>query len=367
MNAIQAVPHTAATDPSGNGEQHDDTGGENPAAALWHRLYRAPQFGALVAAVAVFVFFAVAAGDKGFLTAAATAGWLNASAELALVAIPVALLMIAGEFDLSVGSVVGASSITAAAGVSVLGLPFPLVLVLCLAVGATTGLANGLLVNTTKLPSFIVTLATNFILLGLALGISRVLTGTSTVSVDYDGIWAAVFAGTFLNINVTVFWCALTALVAYWVLTHTRAGSWILATGGNLDGAQKAGVPVERVKLGLFIATGTASALVGVLTAGLNHSGNAVQGQGYVFQAPIVAVIGGVLLVGGYGTVQGVVLGTITYGIVSIGLFYTGWTTDWLSAFIGALLVLAVIANDSIRKSALRAPTSRRIPTRKEQ
>ncbi len=323
-------------------------------APLWGRIYRTPQFGALVAAVGVFVFFAIAAGGKGFLTPAATAGWLNATAELALIAIPVGLLMIAGEFDLSVGSVVGASSITAAVGTTIFGLPFPVILIMCLAIGAVTGLVNGTLVNRTKLPSFIVTLASNYILLGVALGISRALTGTSSVSANYDGVWEVLFASSFFDLKVTAIWCLAVALVAYWVLTHTRVGSWIYATGGNLDGAIKAGVPTERVKLALFVATGLSASLVGVLQAGLYHSGNPIQGQGFVFQAPIVAVIGGVLLIGGYGSVQGIVLGTATFGIVSIGLFYTGWTSDWLSAFIGALLIIAVLANDTIRKAALK-------------
>lgn len=328
------------------------------------RLSGFTQLGAALAAVAVFVFFAVTAGGKGFLTLPATAGWLNASAELALVAIPVGLLMIAGEFDLSIGSVIGASSITLALGVNVYGLPFPVVLILCLAIGAAVGLFNGVLVNRTGLPSFIVTLAANYVLLGLALGLSRTLTGTSTVSMNASGFWATLFGAKIGDFNVTVFWCIAVAAIAYWVLSRTAVGNWIFATGGNLDGAIKAGVPTKRVKLGLFVTTGTAAALVGVLQAVLYNSGNAVQGQGYVFQAPIVAVIGGVLLVGGYGSVQGVVLGTITYGIVNIGLFYTGWTTDWLSSFIGGLLIVAVLGNDFIRKAALRAPTPTPEPAR---
>ncbi|SDY81254.1 ABC transporter permease [Herbiconiux ginsengi] len=326
------------------------------------KIYRSPQFGALIAAVGVYVFFAVVAGPNGFLTPAATAGWVNATAELALIAIPVGVLMISGEFDLSVGSVVGASSITVALGSTVLGLPLPLVIIAALGVGALTGLVNGLIVNATRLPSFIVTLASNFILLGLALGLSRVLAGVSTVSVTFDEPWSTLFASTFFDLNVTVVWCLVVGLVAYWVLAHTRMGSWIYATGGNLDGAIKAGVPTNRVRLTLFIASGLGAALVGVLQAGLYHSGNAVQGQGFVFQAPIVAVIGGVLLVGGYGSVQGIVLGAITYGVVSIGLFYTGWTSDWLSAFIGGLLIIAVLANDAIRKSALKSGGRTRAP-----
>jgi simple sugar transport system permease protein len=332
---------------------------EPPTPISRRRLHQLPQFGVLIALIGVFAFFAIVAGDKGFLTVSATTGWLNTTSELLLIAIPVGLLMIAGELDLSVGSVVGASSITTAIGVSVLGAPFPLVFLASILVGVAAGVFNAQLVNRSKLPSFIVTLASQYVLLGLALGISRLVSGTSTVSTQYEGIWAVLFSSRIGTLNVTVFWALGMAIAAYWVLNHTRVGNWIFATGGNLDGAIKAGVPTSKVKLGLFIATGVGSALCGVLQAGIYSSGNAVQGQGFAFQAAIVAVIGGVLLVGGYGSIQGVVMGALTYGIVSVGLFYTGWSTDWLSAFIGGILILAVLANNSIRNAALRGGGTR--------
>ena len=124
------------------------------------------------------------------------------------------------------------------------------------------------------------------------------------------------------------------------VLRWTPFGNWILATGGNIDGARRAGVPVGRVKLILFMWTAISSAFVGVLTTFEFNQGNATSGQGYVFQGAIAAVIGGVLITGGFGSVLGVVFGTMIYGVVSLGLFYTGWSTDWLSTFIGLLLVI---------------------------
>jgi simple sugar transport system permease protein len=116
---------------------------------------------------------------------------------------------------------------------------------------------------------------------------------------------------------------------------------------------RRAGVPTARLKLILFVATATASALCGVIQTAEFNSGNAVSGQGFVFQAPIVAVIGGILLSGGYGSVIGAALATLTFGIVGVGLSYTGWGTDWTIAVIGVLLVLAVIGNNAIRNLAL--------------
>jgi simple sugar transport system permease protein len=318
------------------------------------RLLSASWFGPLLAALLMFAFFAVTGGAKGFLTVSATAGWLNTAAELGIIAIPVGLLMIAGEFDLSTGSVVGAASIIVAVGTGFYGLPIALTAVAALLLGVIVGVFNAFLVNTTRLPSFIVTLASNFLLAGSALGLSRLIAGSSNVSLKNADFLEPVLAAKAFGFNAAIVWWALAALLAAWVLQQTRLGNWIFATGGNLDGARRAGVPVGRVKRILFVWTSVSAAFVGIMQAVMYHSGNAVSGQGYVFQSAIAAVIGGVLLSGGFGSVIGIVLGTTIYGIVSLGLFYTGWPTDWLAAFIGGLLVIAVLTNNLLREAALR-------------
>ena len=155
--------------------------------------------------------------------------------------------------------------------------------------------------------------------------------------------------------NIAILWWFLVAFICWWVLARSPFGSWIYATGGNPAAARGAGVPVDRVKIRLFMATGVAAALVGIIQAVQWNSGNATYGMGYVFQAPIVAVIGGVLLTGGYGTVFGVVMGTALFGVISAGIFYTGWNTDWVQLFLGLLLGLAVFANTQIRRLALQS------------
>ncbi|MGO4835910.1 ABC transporter permease, partial [Rhizobiaceae sp. 2RAB30] len=282
-----------------------------------------------------------------------TAGWLNTAAELGIIALPIGLLMIAGEFDLSTGSVVGAAAITVALGTGFYGIPIGYTITAALSLGVIVGCFNAFLVNTTRMPSFIVTLASNFILAGTSLGVSRLISGSSNVSIR-DAGWAEHLLSAKWNFfNVSILWYAFAALLAAWVLRQTRFGNWILATGGNVDAARRAGVPVARVKLILFIWTAVSAAFVGVMSAVMYNQGNAAQGQGYVFQTAIAAVIGGVLLQGGFGTVTGIVLGTFIYGMVSLGLFYTGWPTDWLATFIGGLLVLAVLTNNLIRQTAL--------------
>ncbi len=320
---------------------------------LVERLLRVTWLGPAIAAIVIYIFFGIFGGATGFLSLAGTAGWLNTAAELGIIAVPIGLLMIAGEFDLSTGSVVGSSAIIVALGSGFYGLPVALTIAMALALGILVGVFNAFLVNATKLPSFIVTLASNFILAGSALGLSRLISGSSNVSYRDAGWAEPLFSSKWNFFNVSILWWLLAIALAAWVLRQTRLGNWILATGGNADAARRAGVPVSRVKLILFIWTALSASFVGIMSAVMYNQGNASQGQGYVFQTAIAAVIGGVLLQGGFGTVTGIVLGCIIYGIVGLGLFYTGWPTDWLQTFIGALLVIAVLTNNLIRNVAL--------------
>ena len=336
----------------------DTTAGSSPRRAAAHggfvrRFSRRPEFGALVATVLVYLFFAVAAFDSGFVSFSGTAGWMNTAAELGIIAIPVGLLMVSGEFDLSVGAVVGASSITIAIGTTIFGFPMWTMILAAFAIGILVGLANGILVVRTGLASFIVTLATSFSVGGLSLGLARMLTNTTSVSVRPPP-WAEwLFAARWGEANISILWWFGVTALGGWVLARTAFGNWIFATGGQPTAARGAGVPTGLVKIVLFVCTSCGAALVGVIQAVEYRSGNATAGLGYVFQAPIVAVIGGVLLGGGYGSAFGVFLGTMIFGIINIGIFYTGWSTDWVQLFLGVLLMLAVLANHYFRRLAM--------------
>lgn len=314
---------------------------------------RRPEFGAFAAFLLTYIFFAVATSGAGFVSLNGTAGWLNLAAELGIVAIPVGLLMIAGEFDLSIGSVVGAASMIVAIGTNHYGLPiWPMIFVALLA-GCFIGLANGLAVVKTNLPSFIVTLATNFVVIGATMGFSRLIANVTSSSIIASDSAKFVFAERWGQANISILWWALAAFIGFWVLSRSVFGNWIYATGGNVNAARGAGVPVERVKISLFVATGFAAAFVGILQGVQWNSGNSTYGMGYVFQAPIVVVIGGILLSGGYGSVVGIFFGTALFGVISTGIFYTGWNTDWIQLFLGVLLGAAVLANNYVRRLAL--------------
>lgn len=322
------------------------------------QLIRRPETGALVAAVLVYAFFALVAGNADFVSVNATASWLNAAAELGIVAIPIGLLLIAGEFDLSIGSMVGAASVTVALGSGHYDLPLAVSVGLAFLLAAVVGTTNGLLVVKTGLPSFIVTIGANFILAGTALGLSTALAGTSSIAVTAHGVMQSLFGSKSGQAHVAILWWLAITLAGGWLLAKMRLGNWIYAIGGSRDTARAAGVPVARVKILLFVTTAFSAALVGVIQAIEFQSGNATNGQGFVFQAPIVAVIGGVLLTGGYGSAFGIFLGTITFGIINLGIFYAGWSSDWQQVFLGALLLIAVLGNNVFRKMALSSSSA---------
>lgn len=321
--------------------------------ATFGNLVRRPETGALIGTVSVFVFFAIFGGEQ-FLSAGGAASWLNVAAELGIIAIPVGLLMIAGELDLSVGSVLASSSMTLAIVSGHWGLPVAVGILIALSLGLLTGFLNGVLVTTTNVPSFVVTLATNFGLAGLTLGLTRAITGTTSVAIDGGSPAKEVF-GTLLadKFEVAIFWWIGVMVVVGWMLHVSRYGNWIFAVGGDNISARATGISVRNVKIGLFMGSAFGAALVGVIQTILYNSAQVANGQSFVFNSIIAVVIGGVLLTGGYGSVFGVVLGTLTFAIVQQGIYYTGWNSDWGSFILGVLLLAAVLMNNTFRKMAL--------------
>ena len=323
------------------------------------RLVRRPELGPIIGALVVWVFFAITAGDSGFLTKSGTINYLVVSAQLGILAVVVALLMIGGEFDLSVGSMIGATGMIGALGLVEYDLPFWLVLVLAFGFAMAVGALNGYIVVRTQLPSFIVTLASLFILRGATLGVTRLLTGRTQIGgvleeVEGDPL-AEIFVARISDFPASIIWWVLITAVVYWVLRRASFGNWIFGTGGDENAARNSGVPTVRVKIVLFMATAAAAALVGVIQTLSAGSADTLRGELKEFEAIIAAVIGGTLLTGGYGSAIGPFFGALTFGIVQQGIFFTGVNTDWFRVFLGTMLLAAVLANNFIRRKALEA------------
>jgi simple sugar transport system permease protein len=238
------------------------------------------------------------------------------------------------------------------------GMNIWLAILLTLMLAATIGFINGYVVMRTKLPSFIVTLATLFVLQGLNLGVTKEITGTVRVSglSTVDGYESAfdIFGGSFTtyDFRLSVIWWVAVTILATWVLARTRVGNWIFGAGGDPVAARNTGVPVTRVKIGLFMTTALAGALVGIMIALRLASTQASQGVGEEFTYIIAAVVGGCLLTGGFGSAIGAAVGALIIGMAFIGIQFSGWDTDWRFLFLGVILLLAVLVNNLVRRSA---------------
>jgi simple sugar transport system permease protein len=317
-----------------------------------------PELAAVAGSILVFAFFAVVAGDSGFLTTGGTASYLEVAAQLGIVAVPVALLMIAGEFDLSVGSMVGAAGMIIAITTTEYGFPLLVGVLLAFVVAAAVGFFNGYLVIKTGLPSFIVTLGMLFALRGLTIGFARLLTGRTQIGLS-DAVsgnpLTSLFAGSIGDFSVTIVWWLLLAVLGTYVLQRTVFGNWIFGSGGDANAARNVGVPVSRVKITLFMCTALSAALLATIQVLDAGSADVLRGTLLELQAIAAAVIGGVLLTGGYGSVVGAVFGALIFGMVQQGIFFTGVSTDWFQVFVGVMLLIAVMFNNVIRRRAAEA------------
>jgi simple sugar transport system permease protein len=315
--------------------------------------------GAAVGVAVVWVVFAIGAGAP-FRSLDGTAAVLNAAAPLGILAVAVALLMIGGEFDLSVGSIIGLAGMAILLLTRHFGWPLWPALGATLLLCAAIGLANGWLVVRTGLPSFIVTLGTLFILRGLTIAVPRALTRrTQLGGLEETGGYVAakaIFASEPIGpFSISIAWWLAVAALATWVLLRTHWGNWIFGAGGNAEAARRMGVPVDRVKIGLFVTTAMGACLVATMQAVRYTGADALRGEQQEFRAIIAAVIGGTLLTGGYGSAIGAVLGALLFGMVQQGIVITGADADWFQVFLGAMLVVAVLVNNTIRRRVAEA------------
>ena len=309
-----------------------------------------PETGALFGAAVMFIFFAVRADH--FTERSSIAGLMSITAELGIVSMAVALLMIAGHFDLSVGSVLGFSSFLVPFLMLEHGFSAPAAFVTALAVALAIGFANGFIVVTTRIPSFIVTLGTLLMVRGGLLGLS----GGEPARVDQNSWVFEVFSyrfesGPLQGYQVSIFWFLGVLVVFSFVLLRTRFGNWIFESGGNERAARSMGVPVDRVWVILFMVTAFAAFLTGVIQAGRFNVVEATRGQQYELQAIAAAVIGGARLNGGYGSVLGAALGAFMIAMIQQGLVLSGIASYWLGVAVGGLIIGAVILNQTLGRT----------------
>ncbi|MFK7942553.1 MAG: ABC transporter permease [Paracoccaceae bacterium] len=341
-----------------------------------------PELGGIVGTIAVFTFFLLTAFDSGMFNAQGVLNWSVVSAQFMIIAVGACLLMIAGEFDLSVGSMIGFAGMMIAIFAVTLGWPvwigIILTFIICIAIGAL----NGIIVIRTGLPSFIVTLAFLFILRGFTIFFPQTFERKTIIGGIKDvaeGDWLApVFGGkvggpifqwlgdmeiiaTFTRgtragqpvvdgIPMLIIWALVLVAFGHVLLTRTRFGNWIYASGGDAEAARNSGVPVNRVKILMFMFTAFCATIFATCQVMEFGSAGADRGVLKEFEAIIAVVIGGALLTGGYGSVIGAALGALIFGVVQQGLFFAGVESSLFRVFLGAILLGAVILNTYIRR-----------------
>jgi simple sugar transport system permease protein len=323
-----------------------------------------PSLAALVGLVAVVVFFGLQAPE--LLAAGGVASVLDVAALLGIGGVAVALLLIAGQFDLSVGVVSVASSLVTALLIEHAGWGTWPALVVSLICALLVGLVNGLLVVSTGLPSFLVTLATFLVLQGVTAAGTQLVNGSARIEgLDTAPGWRSaeeVFGSTVQlgdgRFRVSLLWWLGVTAVAAWVLWRTRFGNAVFASGGARTAARELGVPVRATTVTLFCATAAAGWLLGTLGL-VRLSGVQVSpGLGSEIEFIVVAVIGGCLLTGGYGSAVGAAIGALLYGVVRQGITLAGWDPRWFQAFLGVLMLVALLANGVVRRRLKGVPRS---------
>lgn len=343
-----------------------------------------PDFSAISGTLLVFLFFIIVAGDAGMFNADGIINWSTISAYLVIIAVGASLLMIAGEFDLSIGSMIGFAGVVIAVTGVQWGWPIELAVLSAFVCAMLIGYINGYVVIKTGLPSFIVTLAFLFILRGLTLALSVIFTNSTIIGGISDlftesFVMSSLFQGVVLESWFTAFgnwgwievlddgqplvkgipkvlvWALLLVIAAHIMLTKMRFGNWIFASGGDPKAARNVGVPANRVKIMMFMFTAFCATLYATIQVAEVGSAAADRGLLKEFEAIIAAVIGGCLLTGGYGSVIGAAFGAIIFGVVQIGISYTAIDSNWFRVFLGLMLLIAVLFNNFIRKKITEA------------
>ena len=322
-------------------------------AIIRYRLSYIPEAVALISVLVLFVFFSIAAPN--FLTPLSIGNILTFGSIVATVTIGVAILMIAGEFDLSVGSNFAVTSYVIALSL-IAGLSVWLAIPLAILASTSLGLLNGIIVTKTRIPSFICTLGTMLAYRGIVRAIGKGSFAT------YKGDPIPLFKilnGDFNLLNqyfdvqafrTSMVWFILLAIIFTLILMRTRFGNWIYASGGAPGAALAQGVNVNRVKILCFTLTGFMVAIASTMQFSHRLSVDPLRGEGMELLVVASCVIGGVRLTGGYGTIIGAILGAFLLQMLDQGLVLMQIPIQVFQACVGLIIITSVILNTYLGK-----------------
>lgn len=308
-----------------------------------------PEFGPFVLLILMIITFTAINPD--FISLANIGNLLAFTVELGMIALAMTLLMTAGEFDLSVGSVFGFAGVIMWTLFNTEIMPLPLAFLVALALCLLIGFISGIFVTRLAIPSFLVTLGMLLVVRGTSLWLTD---GFPQRAWKAEDQWIAEWlVGDFhicatgieqeacggLRIYMSVIWFILLALLCHYVLTRTRFGNWITAAGGNANAARNRGVKVHRVRVALFMFSALMAGLAGIISSIRTSAANPNSGTGYELEVIAMVVIGGTALTGGRGTIIGTILGIFILRLMRNGIVLIGVPGLAYNIFIGAIIL----------------------------
>lgn len=286
--------------------------------------------------ILIFIFFAIALRDRGFLSGSNIMNILKQTAIISILAVGFTFVLGGGEIDLSVGSTVAFCALIAALILQRYGVVMSTVI--ALVTGSLIGLINGLLVVKVRMPSFLATLATQ----GVIYGSARWITNMQAVPVLNKTFCSIFGGGSFGPIPVLFIWTMIVVIIGHIIMNKTPFGRKVLATGGNEVAATFSGINTGNVKILLFIAMGFIAALSGMLYTGRLAAARYNYGETDLFTVVAAVIVGGNSIYGGKGKVIGAIMGSIILGLINNGLIIFGASVDQQIIFRGVLILLAV-------------------------
>ncbi|MFN0194413.1 MAG: ABC transporter permease [Aestuariivirga sp.] len=318
--------------------------------SLVERLISKPELGPLILLVLLLAVFT--AINPAFMSAQNISNAFTFTVELGLIALAMTLLMTSGEFDLSVGSVFGFSAVLMWTLFNTGLMPMGVAFLAAMAMALFIGWANGMLVTKEGIPSFLVTLGMLLVVRGTALYTTQ---GFPQNTWRADDQWLAellvgdvtIFG---LRLYMSMFWFALAAIATHYVLTQTKVGNWIQASGGNPNAARARGVPVNRVKIILFMFSSAMAAFAGIISSIRTQAANPNSGTGYELEVIAMVVIGGTVLTGGRGTIIGTVLGIFILRFMRNGIVMIGVPGLAYNIFIGGIILAMMVLHNRIER-----------------
>jgi ribose transport system permease protein len=286
--------------------------------------------------VVVFIFFAILLSNQGFLSATNLLNILRQTSTIMVIAVGMTYVISAAEIDLSVGSVAGLSSVVTAMSISAFGVVPGIAA--GLVVGVVVGGINGTLVSLLGIPSFLVTLG----MLGVAVGTAQWITNSAPQPILSDAFNNIFGSGNIGPVPSLVIWAAVFVAAGTLVLSRTKFGRQVLATGGNRKAADFTGINTKRIKFTVLLLSGVVASIAGMLYAGRLQSGRFQWGDGDELSAIAAVILGGTSLFGGSGTVIGTMFGALLIGLINNGLVLAGLESSQQQIVRGAIIILAV-------------------------